>query len=415
MRACIHRGSIQIGGSCVEIISKGKRIVIDLGLPLDASINSSSYLPDIPGLVQRDDSLLGVIISHPHFDHYGLLSHIRKDIPVLMGSASRRIINAAAPFMQCNFTIPAVGIDLKSKENIKLGPFTITPYLMDHSGYDSYSLLIEADEKRLFYTGDFRLHGRKSKLTENLISNPPPNIDVLLMEGSTLGRTDANSHNLTETDVENQLVNIFNNKSGLSFVHVSSQNIDRIVSIFRACKRSNKTLIIDLYAAVILEATGNRNIPQSDCPDIALYIPQSQRVQIKKNKWFDLLKKHSKHRIFIESINGFFGKYVMLFRPLHIRDFERSHVLDNSVYIYSMWEGYWSSNSLSHVREWISKYSIPMVSIHTSGHSSTSDLKRFAESMRPRTIVPIHTFEPEKYLELFDNVKMYSDGESWEV
>ena len=80
-----------------------------------------------------------------------------------------------------------------------------------------------------------------------------------------------------------------------------------------------------------------------------------------------------------------------------------------------MWEGYWTSNSLSTVREWINKYSIPMVRIHTSGHSSVADLKRFAESMRPGIIVPIHTFEPKRYAELFDNVKLYSDGECWTV
>ena len=39
MRACIHRGSKQIGGSCVEVISSGKRMLIDFGLPLDADIN----------------------------------------------------------------------------------------------------------------------------------------------------------------------------------------------------------------------------------------------------------------------------------------------------------------------------------------------------------------------------------------
>lgn len=415
MQVCIHRGSKEIGGSCVEIISHEKRIVIDIGLPLDATINSNNYLPAIPGLIQKDDSLLAIIISHPHIDHYGLLSHIRKDIPVIMGAAARRIITAAAPFVHSSFTIPAGVIDLKSEVKIKLGPFTITPYLMDHSGYDSYSLLIESDGKRLFYTGDFRSHGRKAILTENLMSNPPPDIDVLLMEGSTLGRSDANTHYPTETDIEKQLEDIFKNTSGLTLVHASSQNIDRIVSIFRACKRSNKILVIDLYTAVILDATGNKNIPQSDWPAIALYVPQLQRVQVKKKKCFDLLKKHSKHRIFIENIRDLSGQCVLLFRPLHIHDLERSNVLSNSVYIYSMWEGYWPTNYLSPIREWLNKYSIPMVRLHTSGHSSAADLKRFAESMRPGIIVPVHTFEPKRYTVLFDNVKRYSDGEYWEV
>ncbi|HEY5593278.1 MAG TPA: hypothetical protein VIK55_19960 [Paludibacter sp.] len=34
MQVCIHRGSKEIGGSCVEVISHGKRLIIDLWLIL---------------------------------------------------------------------------------------------------------------------------------------------------------------------------------------------------------------------------------------------------------------------------------------------------------------------------------------------------------------------------------------------
>jgi ribonuclease J len=36
MRVCVHRGTKQIGGTCVEIEASGSRIIVDLGLPLDA-------------------------------------------------------------------------------------------------------------------------------------------------------------------------------------------------------------------------------------------------------------------------------------------------------------------------------------------------------------------------------------------
>ena len=36
MRVCIHRGTKQIGGTCVEMEASGSRIIVDLGLPLDA-------------------------------------------------------------------------------------------------------------------------------------------------------------------------------------------------------------------------------------------------------------------------------------------------------------------------------------------------------------------------------------------
>ena len=64
-------------------------------------------------------------------------------------------------------------IHLEDRKPIELGPFRITPYLMDHSAYDSYAVLIESDGQRVFYTGDLRGHGRKAALFERLVAHPP--------------------------------------------------------------------------------------------------------------------------------------------------------------------------------------------------------------------------------------------------
>ena len=42
------------------------------------------------------------------------------------------------------------------------------------------------------------------------------------------------------------MVEVFRNKTDLAAVFCSSQNIDRICSIFRACKRTGQTMVIDL-------------------------------------------------------------------------------------------------------------------------------------------------------------------------
>jgi len=415
MKVCIHRGSKEIGGSCVEVISHGKRLIIDLGLPLDAEKNDKKYLPNISGLDGSDDSLLAILISHPHLDHFGLLGHISGKIPVIMGADARRILTQVSPFLPDCWPIPANGMNLQSGRSFDLGPFKITPYLIDHSAYDAYAILIEADGKRLFYSGDFRMHGRKGKLTEKLMANPPENIDVLLMEGSTLGRLENDESFPCEAEIEEQLVAAFSKSAGLSLVHTSAQNIDRIVTIFRACKKTGKTLVIDLYTSVVLKATGNKHIPQSDWPNIALFIPHKQRIQIKNNNWIDLLKSHSKNRIFIENLQAISDQSVLLFRPIHIRDLEKADLLNDAVYIYSQWEGYWEQDSNAYLRECLGKHKITKESIHTSGHASPLDLKRFADALAPSRIIPIHTFMPEKYGELFDNVELNADGEYWEV
>jgi len=58
MRVCIHRGTKQIGGTCVEIEASGSRIIVDLGLPLDAVEADLALVPQISGLREHDPSLL---------------------------------------------------------------------------------------------------------------------------------------------------------------------------------------------------------------------------------------------------------------------------------------------------------------------------------------------------------------------
>ena len=145
---------------------------------------------------------------------------------------------------------------LSHRTPVEIGPFRITPSLVDHSAFDAYALLVEADGSRVWYSGDFRGHGRKAALFERLIEQPPKNIDVLLMEGTTIGRTGSSEGFATEADLEREFLRAFNETEGIHLVWTSSQNIDRLVTIFRAAKRAGRVLVIDLYTAVVLEADG---------------------------------------------------------------------------------------------------------------------------------------------------------------
>jgi ribonuclease J len=73
--------------------------------------------------------------------------------------------------------------------------------LNDHSAFDAYSFLVEADGKSLFYSADFRGHGRKSRLFDQFLKTAPKPVDVLLMEGTTIGRDDGKEVIKSETDL----------------------------------------------------------------------------------------------------------------------------------------------------------------------------------------------------------------------
>ncbi|WP_275445908.1 MBL fold metallo-hydrolase [Caballeronia zhejiangensis] len=415
MRACIHRGSKEIGGSCIEVEQSGQRILLDLGLPLDAEFNTPRFLPPVRGLDGSDPSLLGILISHPHLDHYGLLAHVSPAVKVGLGASARRVLRAASDFVPGEWPLPNAGWDCRSGKSFDVGPFRVTPYLVDHSAYDAHALLIESGGKRLFYSGDFRGHGRKSALFERMVADAPRDIDALLVEGSSLSRLDANGTFPTESDVETQFADAFHQTHGLALVHTSAQNVDRIVSIYRAAKRTGRTLVIDLYAAAVLEATGNTNLPQSHWDSVALYVPHTQRLHIKKYFLFELLSKHSHNRVFERDLSGAPDRYALLFRPLHRNDLERARCLAGAHYVYSQWEGYWDRGMYDYLRAWLESHGIPRTCIHTSGHASPRDLKTFVQAIDAKHVVPIHSFRPDLYPDLFANVEAHADGEWWRV
>ncbi|TGR36914.1 MBL fold metallo-hydrolase, partial [Mesorhizobium sp. M8A.F.Ca.ET.198.01.1.1] len=111
------------------------------------------------------------------------------------------------------------------------------------------------------------------------LADAPAPVDVLLMEGSSLGRLPRERRFETETDIEQRLVEVLSATEGMLVVACSVQNIDRVVSVYRAAKRSGRQLLVDAYGAEILKATDTASIPKpsGDWDDVKVYIPQFQR------------------------------------------------------------------------------------------------------------------------------------------
>src|SRR5947208_329743 len=112
MRVCIHRGTKEIGGTCVELESQGERVVLDVGLPLDVADPDEFPLHPIKGFARPDPSLLGVVISHPHQDHYGLAYRLPQKTLFMIGKAAQSILAAAEIFS------PA-GLKLKNVKHLE--------------------------------------------------------------------------------------------------------------------------------------------------------------------------------------------------------------------------------------------------------------------------------------------------------
>ena len=417
MRVRIHRGGHEVGGTCIEVAADGCRLVLDVGKPLTAGWDEHVPLPAVPGLASGDDpTLLGLFVSHPHLDHYGLIDQVSPQVPIYAGAGAAAVVNAARFFSPSG---PALRPDarLKHEVPIRLGPFTVTPYLVDHSAYDSYALLVDAGGRRLLYTGDLRGHGRKASLFERMLAGPPAGIDTLLLEGTHVP-ADAESNaveTLTESQVEAEMAATFRATAGLTVVISSAQNIDRLVTVYRAARRAGRALLVDLYTATVAQATGRSTIPQPGFPRLGVYVPNRQRTLVKAAREFHRTQDIRGVRVFPEQLLAAPDRYVVLTGSSSVPELIRAGALHDGVAVWSLWSGYLDEPSGIRLRVNLAAAGVPLVEHHTSGHAPVADLKRLVEALNPARIVPIHTDGAAEYIRHFPASTPQPDGTWWSV
>jgi len=178
VKLIIHRGTHEIGGTCIRVMTDRTSVLLDAGLPLS---------PESRSINQQDLEADAVIISHPHQDHCGLLDTLPDSLPVYIGEVGKCLLDATRLFLRRQPLQKAFAY-FRPWQQFVVGDIKITPYLVDHSAADAYAFLIEADNTRLFYSGDFRAHGRKSILFDSMVERPLRDVDVLLMEGTMMQR-----------------------------------------------------------------------------------------------------------------------------------------------------------------------------------------------------------------------------------
>ncbi|MDD5269928.1 MAG: MBL fold metallo-hydrolase [Candidatus Omnitrophica bacterium] len=407
MQLIIHRGTREIGGSCVELKTDKTRILIDFGLPLDAEIQQKPAYPKI----QPD----AILISHSHMDHYGLLSYSHPDIPVYMSQGAKELIEVSNIFTPNKTGKVNVHV-VKPKKPFVVGDLTITPYQVDHSAFDALAFLIEGEGKRVFYSGDFRGHGRKSALFKMMVDNPPENIDCMIMEGSMLGRGKQKYND--EEEIEGRIVQILKERKNITFLFASSQNIDRLVSAYRACLKTDSVFVIDLYTAFILDKLNKMkpSIPSFDWKNIRILYQRHHADALVGAGLKSLLYLYKKRKIEKEEIKLMRDRILMIERDNHysskrLKDIGGTKGLRGARIIYSMWHGYLTDK----FKAYCESEGLIIEHVHTSGHATIEDLQAFAGALKPLSLIPIHTFEAKRYPELFKSVKILSDGEKYKI
>lgn len=390
MEITIHRGTHQIGGMATDIRTAHTRIIIDMGDELSTDPDFVSAPLHIPGVTDDQGTCNAVLFSHFHRDHTGQLEWIRRDIPLFSGPLAKDImLSDYRNTDEINERLEKVSVFSPGKP-FKIGDIKITPFSVDHSACDSYMFLIEAESKKILYTGDFRTHGFRGKNVPKILDAWVQKVDILVTEGTTISRPHTKA--LTESELQATLKNYVRQYKYV-FVLCASSNLERVLAAAHSTPRG-KYFICDNYQYHLLKLIDHHWKSQSGVyafPKVTTY--GENLLEKFTEKGFVMMVRDNKK-----------------FRSI-IPQFDRSQ----SIILYSMWDGYLTKES-STLPEFLALAGT-WEKLHTSGHATPEALQMLVQKTNPDHILPMHTNAPEAFCQLFPdrNVHVLCDGETWQV
>ena len=402
-----HSGILTIGGTVIEVAYKDSHIFFDFGteflpeleLP-DESVQTLTDHKVIPHLKNMYDARIpykyegdedkdyantAVFISHAHLDHTRMLNYLDPSIPLYTLEGTKSLLNTLN--INDDFLFPLHNkkdsntreiIGVKENEVIEVGKIKVKVMPVDHDAYGACGLLIKTPDLVISYTGDIRLHGYREEDTLKFCKESE-NCDVLLIEGVTVSFKDfddeQNENDLcNENDLIKRVNDIVNNNPNkqITFNYYIS-NIERILNIIKTNPR--KVVLDAYYSYVLKEATNYESYyyrlddkdyglnPEYEIKFEELLNDESEYMwQLDKNslKQFNKLKKGG---IYIHSNAVPLGPYDPSYEPF-VNKFK--------------------------------KHNIEFITVSCSGHAHPKDLIKIINLIKPKLLVPIHSYKPEK-------------------
>lgn len=394
LKIIIHRGTNQIGGCITEIRTDNTRIFIDLGSELPD--DSANFVPEsisINGLTNGVVNCDAVLFTHYHSDHIGMLTKILPGIPFYMGAAAKDIYCIFQDRLSTGLSqFAGKANTFKAGRKFSINDIMITPISVDHSAYDAYMFLIEADGKKVLHTGDFRMHGFRGKGVEKALVKYVGRVNVLITEGTLLSRSD--SKVISEHELQTIATKILN-EFKYTFVICSSTNIDRL-GAFHEATPDGKYFVCDNYQKVIFDVVNKHGGHYS-----SLYRFNKALIYGRNLRLED-------HGFCMPVRSGKFFSQIM--------QYYKDNYNDETVVVYSMWDGYLRQpnnkfdellNGFKNIRH-----------LHTSGHATLEAIEAICKIVVPKqAIIPIHSEAPQILLnsELKEKVILLNDGKELDV
>lgn len=159
MHICPLGGLGEVGKNITLYECNGDMILVDCGLvfPDTDMFGIDLVIPDFTFVLEHKDQIKGLFITHGHEDHIGSLPYLLNRFNVPIYAARLTIGLIRNKLEEHGLADSAQFHEIRPRQKVKLGCFTVEPIHVNHSIPDSLAFAIECPAGIVLHTGDFKI------------------------------------------------------------------------------------------------------------------------------------------------------------------------------------------------------------------------------------------------------------------
>lgn len=250
-------------------------VLVDAGLmfPDDSQPGIDLVLPDYTYVLENEEKLRGIVVTHGHEDHTGSLPYLLQDLNNKVPIFSSKLTLGFIEGKLSEFRIRAPKFrEVHGGSHVNLGCIQIDFFSMTHSIPGALGVFIRTPQGTVMHTGDF-------KLDQTPIDGVTPDyaainkfakqgIDLLMSDSTNATRP---GFTKSEAEVGPSLHAAIKNAPGRVFVASFSSHIHRLQQICDAARSCGRKIVVTgrsmLTNTRVARELGYLQIPEEDIID----------------------------------------------------------------------------------------------------------------------------------------------------
>ncbi|MCS7183763.1 MAG: ribonuclease J [Patescibacteria group bacterium] len=362
-------------------------IILDMGLGYPESENMLGIdyiIPNIEYLEDKKDKILGILITHGHYDHIGSIPYIIDKIgypPIYTTPLTKGLILKRQEDFPRLQKLEIYEIKKEEYKPFKLGDFIIDYFHVNHNIPDSIGFFIKTPVGNILHTGDFKIDFTpffdKPADLSRIVKLAHNGVDLLMIDSTNAPET---GHIISERKIMENLEEVFKRAKGRIIASTFASLLERIQQLIYLAALYGRRVVIDGHTMRI-------NVEVSKKLG---YLKYEKGIFIRPEDSFKL----PPHRVLIICTGSQAEEGSALMRIAN-KEHRYFKIINNDSVIFSSSVIPGNERIIQNLKDTLTKqgariYHYQMMDIHASGHAFADDIRLFINLVKPNYLMPVH-------------------------